>query len=146
MQFGGEPEFYGREQGTVGLGTVYGVSFGQFEALDYAGSQPGTPVDAPVQALEDKQVQAADVFTTDPWIKVDHLVSLADPENLFGVDNVVPLVYRPALTANPHLRATLNAVSVRLTQSALLTLDTEVIQQHVSVTTAARNWLAASHL
>ena len=146
MMLGGEPEFYGREQGRVGLEKVYGVSFRSFQSLNYAGGQSGCPADAPVQALMDKQVQAADVFTTDPCIKADDLVSLADPENLFGVDNVVPLAYKPALTANPHLEATLDAVSARLTQSALLALDTEVTQQHVSVQEAARRWLAASHL
>ena len=53
------------------------------------------------------------MFTTTPQIITDKLVSLADPKFNFAAQNVIPLVYKPALT--PTISSTLNAVSAKLT-------------------------------
>ena len=45
-----------------------------------------------MQALKNGQVDAADLFTTDPNIAANDLVVLEDPENLFAAQNVVPLI------------------------------------------------------
>jgi osmoprotectant transport system substrate-binding protein len=84
-------------------------------------------------------VQAADVFTTTPQIVSDKLVSLTDPKNLFAAQNVIPLVYKPALTST--ISSTLNAVDAKLTTSALLALDVKVIVDKEDYTTAAQDWL-----
>jgi osmoprotectant transport system substrate-binding protein len=118
LTFGGTAEFYGREQGTVGLKSTYGVVFGDFVTLDYSQDSH-----AGVTALLDGEVSAADVFTTDPEIKAHHLVVLDDPKNLFRAENVLPLVYKPALQAEPDIAPILNYVSVRLTQTQLLMLN-----------------------
>ncbi|HET6187892.1 MAG TPA: ABC transporter substrate-binding protein [Trebonia sp.] len=129
---GGPPEFKTRTDGVVGLKSIYGLTFKSFDPLDESG-----PIT--LAALTSGKVQAADVFTTTPQIISDKLVSLTDPENLFAAQNVIPLVYKPALT--PTISSTLNAVSAKLTTSALLALDVKVINDKEDYTTAARQWL-----
>ena len=108
---GGPPEFKTRVDGLVGLKSTYGLTFKGFDPLDESG-----PIT--LAALQSGKVQAADVFTTTPQIISDKLVSLTDPKFNFAAQNVIPLVYKPALT--PTISDTLNAVSAKLTTAALL--------------------------
>jgi len=132
LVLGGPPEFKTRTDGVIGLKSVYGLTFKSFDPLDESG-----PIT--LAALTSGKVQAADVFTTTPQIIPDKLVSLTDPKNLFAAQNVIPLVYEPALT--PTISATLNALSAKLTTSALLALDVKVITDKEDYTTAAQQWL-----
>jgi Substrate binding domain of ABC-type glycine betaine transport system len=75
------------------------------------------------------------VFATTPQIRTDHLVSLADPKSDFAAENVVPLVYKPAM--NPTITATLNAISAKLTTPILLQMDNAIITQHQDHSTVA---------
>jgi osmoprotectant transport system substrate-binding protein len=129
---GGPSEFKTRTDGVIGLKSTYGLTFKNFDPLDESG-----PIT--LAALTSGKVQAADVFTTTPQIVSDKLVSLTDPKNLFAAQNVIPLVYKPALT--PTISSTLNAVDAKLTTSALLALDVKVISDKEDYTTAARQWL-----
>ncbi|MCW2896366.1 MAG: Substrate-binding region of ABC-type glycine betaine transport system [Actinomycetia bacterium] len=132
MVLGGPPEFKTRPDGIAGLKANYGLTFKSFDPLDESG-----PIT--LAALTGGKVQAADVFTTTPQIVTDKLVSLADPKFNFAAQNVVPLVYKPALT--PTISATLNAVSAKLTTSALLQMDTAVITDKANYTTVAEGFL-----
>lgn len=131
---GGPPEFKTRSDGLAGLRKNYGLVFKSFSALDESG-----PIT--LAALTDGHVQAADVFTTTPQIITDHLVSLADPKNNFAAQNVVPLVYKPAMT--PTIVSTLNAISARLNTEGLLAMDKAVIVNHANYSTVAMGWLKA---
>jgi osmoprotectant transport system substrate-binding protein len=132
--FGGPPEFKTRTDGLAGLKANYGLTFKGFDPLDESG-----PIT--LAALTSGKVQAADVFTTTPQIISDKLVSLADPKFNFAAQNVIPLVYKPALT--PTITATLNAVDAALTTTALLQLDNAVITDKVNYTAAAQGFLTA---
>src|ERR1700722_13442542 len=132
LVLGGPPEFKTRSDGIAGLKANYGLTFKSFDPLDESG-----PIT--LAALTSGKVQAADVFTTTPQIVSDKLVSLTDPKNLFAAQNVIPLVYKPALT--PTISSTLNAVDAKLTTSALLALDVKVIADKADYTTAAQQWL-----
>jgi len=132
LVLGAPPEFKTRTDGVIGLKSVYGLTFKSFDPLDESG-----PIT--LSALTSGKVQAADVFTTTPQIIADKLVSLADPKNLFAAQNVIPLVYKPALT--PAISSTLNAVDAKLTTSALLALDVKVISDKEDYATAAQQWL-----
>ena len=134
MVLGGPPEFKTRSDGIAGLKANYGLTFKSFDPLDESG-----PIT--LAALTSGKVQAADVFTTTPQIVTDKLVSLADPKFNFAAQNVIPLVYKPDLT--PTITATLNAVSAKLTTTALLQLDNAVITDKVNYTTAAQGFLQA---
>lgn len=103
MTLGAPPEFQTRAQGVPGLQETYGLTFGSFQPLT------GTAL---VQALVNGQIQAANVFTTDPAIPANDLVVLEDNELLFGSQNMVPLVRTEDAD---RVREVLDAVSAALT-------------------------------
>ena len=137
MVLGAPPEFKTRSDGIAGLKATYRLTFKSFDPLDESG-----PIT--LAALTGGKVQAADVFTTTPQIVSDKLVSLTDPKFNFAAQNVIPLVYKPAVT--PTITATLNAVSAKLTTAALLQLDIAVITNKEDYTTAAQQWLQSAGL
>ena len=113
LTLGGPPEWKTRQTGVPGLKAKYGVVFGDFRELDAGG--PLT-----LEALLNDQVDAGNIFSTDPNIAADELVALEDPESLFAAQNVVPLVRAEASDAD--VEEALNAVSAALSQQALLDL------------------------
>ena len=134
---GAPSEFKTRPDGIAGLKANYGLTFKSFDPLDESG-----PIT--LAALTGGKVQVADVFTTTPQIISDHLVSLADPKFNFAAQNVIPLVYKPALTST--ITATLNAVSAKLTTPALLQMDNAVITDKDNYSTVAAGFLKAAGL
>jgi osmoprotectant transport system substrate-binding protein len=134
---GAPPEFKTRSDGLAGLKANYGLVFKSFDPLDESG-----PIT--LAALQDGKVQAADVFTTTPYIITDHLVALADPKNNFAAQNVVPLVYKPAMNAT--ITSTLNAISAKLTTAALLQMDNAVITDKANYSTVAAGFLSQEGL
>src|SRR5580692_8488225 len=137
LVLGGPPEFKTRTDGVIGLKSVYGLTFKSFDPLDESG-----PIT--LAALTTGKVQAADVFTTTPQIISDKLVSLTDPKFNFAAQNVIPLVYKPAMTST--IIDTLNAISAKLTTADLLQIDTAVIVNHESYQAVATAWLKANGL
>jgi osmoprotectant transport system substrate-binding protein len=137
MAFGGPPEFKTRSDGLIGLKATYGLTFKSFVPLDTSG-----PIT--LAALKDGKVQAADVFTTTPQIITDKLVTLADPKFNFAAQNVIPLVYKPAMNAT--ITDTLNAISAKLTTEALLQMDNAVITLHADYATVAAAFLKTEGL
>jgi len=129
---GASPESQTRQQGLVGLKSVYGLEFKSFKALDAGG--PLTRA-----ALKKNTVQAADLFTTDPVIVKEKHVVLQDPKNLFGFENVQPLVYKSGLLSAGT--AALNAVSAKLDTKALLDLDSQVQLDNKDPLDVAKAWL-----
>ena len=105
LVLGGPPEFQTRPDGVPGLQAKYGLTFKEFKALDVGG--PLT-----VGALTSGQVQAGNLFTTDPAIPANDFVVLEDPKNRSPAQNVLPLI--SAAQATPEVTAALNAVSAKL--------------------------------
>ncbi|WP_327720040.1 ABC transporter substrate-binding protein [Streptomyces sp. NBC_00490] len=137
LVIGGSPEFQTRQQGLLGLKSVYGLEFKSFKALDAGG--PLTQA-----ALTKNTVQAADIFTTDPTITKEKFVVLKDPENLFGFANVTPLAYKSGL-AKEGVDA-LNAVSAKLDTETLLDLDSQVQLDNKDPLDVAQAWLKSAGL
>ncbi|MEE2041507.1 ABC transporter substrate-binding protein [Nocardiopsis sp. CT-R113] len=130
LTLGGPPEFETRQQGVVGLADVYGVEFGEYRSLEVA---------LLTQALMDGDIQAANLFTTDPQIAVEGLVVLEDPENLFGAQNITPLINGEQV--DETARGALNAVSAALTTEALTSLNERVVVQNENAADVAQEWL-----
>ncbi len=110
MTLAAPPEFQSRPQGVPGLKRVYGVSFKRFKALT------GQTL---VQALKNGQVDAANIFSTDPAIAANNFVVLEDTKKLFGSQNIVPLVRKDVAD---QVSGALNAVSAALTTDKLSAL------------------------
>ena len=136
LTIGGSPEFQTRQQGLVGLKSVYGLEFEGFKALDAGG--PLTQA-----ALKKNTVQAADIFTTDPTIAKEKFVVLQDPKLLFGFENVQPLVYKSGLSAKGV--SALNAVAAKLDTEALLQMDAQ-LQDNKDPLDVAKAWLKSAGL
>jgi osmoprotectant transport system substrate-binding protein len=137
LVLGGPPEFKTRVQGVVGLKSTYGVEFKEFKSLDTAG-----PIT--VAALKKGDVQAANLFTTDPSIPSNNFVVLQDPKSLFSSQNVTPLVNKAGVSDT--VRSALNAVSTKLDTTTLAELDKKVISDKQDQETVAKDWLKAQGL
>lgn len=131
LSIGAPPEFKTREQGLVGLKSVYNVVPSQFRPL-----QPQATVDA----LKNGQVKAANIFSTDPSIAANGFVVLEDPKSLFGSDNIVPLVRTEKADA---LAPVLNAISAKLDTPALAGMVKEVVVDKKDAKDVAKAWLAS---
>ncbi|TAK68945.1 MAG: ABC transporter substrate-binding protein [Actinomycetota bacterium] len=137
LVLGGPPEFKTRPTGVPGLTSVYGLTFKEFKPLDTAG--PLT-----VQALKNGQVQVANLFSTDAAIVANDFVVLDDPKNLFGSQNVVPLLAKAK--ADPTVTATLNKVSAALDTTQLTALVGRVQLDKADPATVAKDWLTSKNL
>lgn len=134
MVLGGPPEWKTRSYGVPGLEKTYGLRFKSFKALDTAG--PLT-----VQALKNGQVQAANLFTTDPAITANGFVPLEDTKNFFGSQNVIPVITKELAT--PEVTAALNAVSAKLDTSTLAGLVGKVVTDKQDADKVAGEWLTS---
>src|SRR5699024_4622447 len=81
MVLGGPPEWRDRFTGVPGLKEVYGLEFAEFKPLD-AGST------LTVEALTNGQIDAGNIFSTDPAIAQNDFVVLEDDKSLFAAQNV----------------------------------------------------------
>lgn len=137
LTLGGPPEWKTRPTGVPGLKKVYGLEFKSFRPLDAGG-----PLS--VQALKNGQVDAANLFTTDPSIAANKFVVLEDPKNLFAAQNVVPLITKSK--SNPHIEGALNAVSAKLDTATLSALLAEVVTDKKDAAVVAKDFLAKNGL
>jgi osmoprotectant transport system substrate-binding protein len=92
-----------------------------------------------IRQLKNDQIQAANLFSTEPAIAENKFVVLADPKNLFSAQNVTPLIYRSSLSATG--RAVLDAVSARLTTADLLRMNVRILGDGTDPRTVAGDWL-----
>ena len=137
LTFGGPPEMKTRSYGVPGFKKNYGVVFGTYKTLDAGG-----PLSE--NALKNGQVDAADIFTTDPLIKKNGWVALEDPKNNFIAQNVLPLINKAKATAT--VSSALNAVSAKLTTQDLIDLRTKVEVNKQDPDAAAKAWLSSKGL
>ncbi len=133
LTMGGPPEFKTRPDGLPGLKDNYGVEFGSYKSLDAGG--PLT-----VNALKNGQIDAGDLFTTDPSIPDNDFVVLADPKSNFAAQNVLPLINKEKATDT--VTSTLNAVSAKLDTQTLTDLLTRVYAKE-DPNAVAKDWLAS---
>ena len=137
LTLGGPPEWKTRPTGVPGLKKFYNLDFKNFLALDAGG-----PLS--VQALKNGQVDAVNLFTTDPSIAANGFVILDDPKNLFAAQNVVPLITKSKVT--PTISASLNAISAKLDTATLGELVKEVVVDKKDPAVVAKEFLAKNGL
>jgi osmoprotectant transport system substrate-binding protein len=136
LVLGGPPEWKTRQQGVVGLRDVYGLNFKDFTSLDAGGTLTMT-------ALTNGQIQAGDLFSTDPGLHANHLVALVDDKNLFAAESVVPLV--KTAKQSDKVKKTLDAVSAKLTTDDLISMNAEAAKG-TNLADIAKKWLANAGL
>jgi osmoprotectant transport system substrate-binding protein len=117
LVLGGAPELEERPYGPTGLQDVYGVTV-SFQAT----------ADTTVDELVAGNIQVANVYSADPRISTQDLVTLEDPKGLFLASNVI------------------NAVSAALTPEGLVALNVESTEDQRSAEDIAADWLAENDL
>ena len=138
-KFAGFPECQTRNTCLVGYKKQYGIGNVTFVPL------------ASISAytlLDQGKVLAADVFSTDPPLgKNSKYTVLADPKHVTGFQNVVPIVKTSvARAAGPTFTKTVNAVSAKLTQDAIVAMNKAVIVDKQLPSAVARAFLKANGL
>jgi osmoprotectant transport system substrate-binding protein len=136
LVLGGPPEWKTRKEGIIGLKELYGLEFQSFKSLDVGG--PLT-----LSALVNGQVQAANLFSTDPAIAANELVVLDDVKSLFPAQNIVPVIATPKVT--DVVTSTLDAVSAALTTNDLVVMNGR-LANHDSFDVVAEDWLVEHKL
>ena len=137
MIFGGPPEFKTRPDGIPGLKKNYDVSFGKYTVTDVGG-----PVT--VNALKRGQVDAADLFTTDPSIAANDFVILEDPKSNFAAQNVVPIINKAKATDG--VKQVLNGIQAKLTTEVLGGLLGKVVNDKADPADVAKGFLSDNGL
>jgi osmoprotectant transport system substrate-binding protein len=132
LVLGGAPELEERPYGPTGLQEVYGVTVG-FEAT----------ADTTVDELVAGNIQVANVYSADPRIETEDLVTLEDPEGLFLASNVVPVVNADIAD---EIADVINAVSAALTPEGLVALNVQSTVDERSAEDIATDWLAENGL
>jgi len=129
---GGPPEFKERQE--QNFKDVYGMEFKEWKPTG----------DTTADAIKSGTIQVGNVFTTDPKIVLNDLVSLQDTKNAFGSDNVTPLVYKAGV--DDTVTSTLNAVSGKLTTETLLSLMKRISVDKDDPPVVAKDWLTQNGL
>jgi osmoprotectant transport system substrate-binding protein len=118
---GARPEFENLYLGLEGLEQVYGLTNASFEPVTLG---------AQYTALDKGDVDAANVFTTDPQLESGDYTVLEDPESLFGSQNAVMVVDAKKLDSigkEGFLRV-VDAVNRRLTTDVIVGLNKAVTE------------------
>jgi osmoprotectant transport system substrate-binding protein len=136
LSIAGFPEWETRWTGPIG--TQYGLEGFQFVPL--AGISAYT-------LLDQRKVEVADVFTTDPQLLSGKYTPLRDPRNMFGFQHVAPIVKKTVVSENgSKFTTTLNKVSSLLTVRAMAALNKAVIVDKKSPAKVAGAFLKANGL
>jgi osmoprotectant transport system substrate-binding protein len=120
-----------------GLKKTYGITFGDFKALDFGG--PKT-----VAAIDSGAVDVGELFSLDPTIANKHYHVLTDDKNLQAAGNFVPVVRQEV--ASDQLGQLLDSVTTKLTDDNMRTMVDEVQNQHRDVADVAKEFLTSQGL
>ena len=132
LTLGGNAELEERPYGPAGLESVYGATVG-FAATG----------DTTVEDLLAGTINIANVYSADPRIQTDNLVTLDDPDGLFLASNVVPLVNADVAD---QIADVINAVSAKLTPEGLVALNVQSTVDQLSPDDIAAKWLEENDL
>ncbi|SDY93503.1 glycine betaine ABC transporter substrate-binding protein [Tessaracoccus flavus] len=132
LTLGANSEAESRPNGPQGLKDVYGVD-AAFTPIEDGGG-PLT-----VKALNDGDIQLAIIYTADPTIQENDLVSLEDDKGLFLASHVVPLA---SDDVDDAAASVINEVSDAMSAEDLVSLNARSVQEQLPAADIARDWLA----
>jgi osmoprotectant transport system substrate-binding protein len=131
---GARPEFEAREQGFAGLQSVYRLTNAKFVPI---------AIDARFVALDEGDVDAANVFSTDPQLASGDYQILEDTEELFANQHVALVVNEERLKSvgGEKYMSVVNAVNRELSQSAMIGMNGQVDLDKRNPADVARQFL-----
>jgi osmoprotectant transport system substrate-binding protein len=128
LTLGGAPELETRPYGPEGLKSVYDVDV-QFEAT----------ADTTVDELVAGNIQVANVYSADPRIETQDLLTLEDPEGLFLSSNVVPIANSDIAE---EIADVINEVSAAMSPEELVAMNVQSSDEQRSTEDIAADWIA----
>ena len=131
MTLGANSEAESRPNGPKGLEETYGIEVG-FAPIEDSGG-PLT-----VKVLKDGDVQLAIIYTADPSIESNNLVSLEDTKGLFLSSNVVPLA---SDKVDDKAAEVINEVSAAMSPEDLVSLNNRSVTEQLPAADIAKDWL-----
>lgn len=134
---GARPEFQGRQEGAAGMKKVYGINNFTFKSL---------ALGIQYQALDSGNVDAADIFTTDPQLASGKYTVLTDPKHIFGYQNIALVINTKKLNqlGGPTFMALINKVNSLLTTPAVIAMNKAVAIDKQQPATVAQSFLKAN--
>src|SRR3954471_13465666 len=116
---GARPEFEERQQGLAGMREVYGLDNVTFRAI---------PIGQQYRALDRKQIDAADVFSTDGQLASGSYKVLEDTQRLFGFQHVALVIDQEKLSklGGRSFMRIIDDLNGRLTTSVMIQMNCDV--------------------
>ncbi|MCR6688615.1 ABC transporter substrate-binding protein [Cellulomonas sp.] len=136
LTLGGNSEGENRPNGPAGLKNTYGIDVG-FTPIEDGGG-PLT-----VKALQDGDVQLAIIYTADPSVVKNNLVTLEDTKGLFLASHVVPLA---SDKVDDDAAAIIDEVSAAMSAADLVELNARSVDEQLPAAAIASDWLADNDL
>ena len=136
---GARPEFETRYQGLAGLQKVYGLTNASFKPV---------AIGAQYTALDEGDIDAANVFSTDGQLSTGDYKVLLDPERLFGYQHVALVIDRDKLDrlGGDRFMRIIDDVNRRLTTDQMIAMNRAVDIEKVSVGTVTARFLRENGL
>lgn len=136
LKIAANSEFANRPYGPEALKRAYGIDIELVPVEDSGG--PLT-----VKALTDGTVQVADIYSADPAIARENLVTLEDPENLVLPQRITPIV---SDKVDDKAEQAIAAVNAQLSSEQLQQLNQRSVDEQASSADIAEAWLKGKGL
>jgi osmoprotectant transport system substrate-binding protein len=119
FSLGARPEFEERQQGLAGMREAYGLDNATFHAI---------PIGEQYRALDRKQVDAANVFSTDGQLASGSYKVLEDTQRVFGFQHVALVIDKDKLSklGGRSFMRIIDDLNGRLTTSVMIQMNRDV--------------------
>jgi osmoprotectant transport system substrate-binding protein len=136
---GARPEFRNRFQGLKGMRSEYGLTNAKFKQL---------ALGIQYQALDSRDVDSANVFSTDAQLASGKYTVLEDPKGVFGYQHVAMVMNKQKYDqlGGPAFFAVIDSVSKLLTNDAIIAMNKAVAIDKQDEANVARSFLEANKL
>ncbi len=136
---GARPEFRNRFQGLKGMRSEYGLTNAQFKQL---------ALGIQYQALDNGDVDSANVFSTDAQLASGKYTVLEDPKGIFGYQHVAMVMNKDKYEelGGQAFFDVINEVSALLTNEAMISMNKAVAIDKQDEAEVARSFLEANNL
>ncbi|WP_316809458.1 ABC transporter permease/substrate-binding protein [Pedobacter agri] len=130
------PEFMGRQDGDLGLKSVYGLKIHTIVISDAV----------MYKAAFEKELDVISGYSTDGRLKAFDLTILKDDQRIFPPYYAAPIVRESSLKKFPELENVLNLLAGKITDSIMTDLNYKTDQLHQSPEKVAKDFLISQNL
>ena len=138
LVFGGEHEFFDRQDGYDGLVATY--------ELKFKGEPKKMNVALKYQAIGSGDMDVTDAFATDGPIKQYSLKVLTDDRNFFPPYYAAPIIRNETLEKYPELEDVLNSLAGKIDDAAMTELNYKIDVEGQDVEAVAKEFLKSNGL